>query len=267
MTVTRLSFTDWTFDGSADEPWKEVKTTQPYWQMIRDQILLPQWGIWVTAYARQCLLSVVAEMDPTIDDNNVLYCDTDSIYFIDSIRCRQIIEFWNQNMRRMNDQFPVEFDDIGCFDYIDGGMLYRFKTLGAKRYIKLDETGRTTVTVAGMRKGTYERAVSTEDPPESGDYVYVTVKNDDGTKERRYLSTDTFFDEFDDLLLLTAEQSCKLAALYHDEPYSADVDGECMQELSGCALVNIPFRITLDKLWLREAYAIQKKYRRSDLYD
>lgn len=267
MCVTRLSFTDWTFDQTADEPWKEVQSKAPYAQMIRDQILLPQWGIWCTAYARQCLLTVVKEMDPDMHHNNVIYCDTDSIYFINSKRCRAIVEQWNVGCRNLNTQFPVEFDDIGCFDYIEGGREYTFKCLGAKRYIKLDGDGHTNVTVAGMRKGTYERMLSTSEPPD-GEYVYVKVKNDeDGTVERRYMSVDDFFDRFDDMLLLTAEQSCKLAALYHDHPYSADVDGECMHELSGCALVDIPFRITLDKVWMREAYNLQKKLNRSDLYD
>ena len=267
MTVTRLSFTDWTFDGSADNPWKEVQTQTPYSAMIKDQILLPQWGIWVTAYARQCLLKIVKEMDPDMQHNNVIYCDTDSIYFIDNPRCREIVETWNLGIRNMNTMFPSEFDDIGCFDYIDGGNLYRFKTLGAKRYIKMDADGHTTVTVAGMRKGTYERTIAEEEPPE-GEYVYVKIKNDeDGTVSTRYMSVDDFFDRFDDLLLLTAEQSCKIAAIYHDEPYSADVDGECMQELSGCALVDIPFRITVDRAWMKDAFTIQKKLRRSDLYD
>ena len=270
MTVTRLSFTDWTFKADRvnakgePEPWYEVKEKKPYWKMIQDQFLLPQWGIWVTAYARWCLLSCVAEMDNGREAENVVYCDTDSIYFIDTPANRAVIERWNAGIRHMNECFPVEFDDIGCFDYIEHGMHYHFKTLGAKRYIKLDENGRTTVTVAGMRKGTYERAISTEEPPD-GSYVYVDIKNDDGSKERRYMSTDDFFDRFDDMLLLSADQACKLAALYHDSPYSAVIDGEEMHELSGCALVNITFMIKLDRIWLKEAFALQRKLRREDI--
>ena len=266
MTVTRLSFTDWTFDLSAKGLWREVDSKRPYWHMIKDQILLPQWGIWITAYARESLLEIVHEMDPDRDHNNVLYCDTDSIYFVDSERCRDIIERYNMLCYYVNRQFPPEFDDIGCFDYIDNGKRYRFKTLGAKRYIKLDGEGHTTVTVAGLRRGTYERTVSTSEPPSTGEYVYVTVEHDDGTKERRYLSVDDFFDRFDPMLLLTAEQSGKLAALYHNDTYSADVDGECMQELSGCALVGITFKFSLDSFWLRYALEIQKKLHRSDIY-
>ena len=266
MTVTRLSFTDWTFDQTREDPWQEVKTKKPYWQMIKDQILLPQWGIWVTAYARQCLLSVVAEMDPDKSSASVLYCDTDSIYFIDTPANRAIISTWNKYCSRLNEFFPPEFDDIGCFDFIDKKARYKFKTLGAKRYLKLDDSGHTTVTVAGMRCGTYERAVSSEEPPDDA-YVYVTIDHDDGTKERRYLSELDFFGNFDNMFLLSADQSCKLACIYHDHPYSAMVDGECMQELSGAALVNIPFQIRMDRLWISEVIKLQRKLRRDDIYD
>lgn len=273
MCVTRLCFTDWMFDvdrtNAKGEPdtWYKVSSKKPYWQMIKDQILLPQWGIWITAYARYVLLSIVHAMDHDKNSNHVVYCDTDSIYFTDCEHCRKIIDYWNKKCRQLNWYFPEEFDDIGCFDYLEGGMHYRFKTLGAKRYIKLDADGNTTVTVAGMRVGTYERAISTDEPPESGDFVYVDVMDDDGTKHRRFLAVDDFFDRFDNMFLLSAEQSCKLAALYHDSEYSAMVDGEEMHELSGCALVNITFRISLDRIWLKEAYEIQRKLRREELYD
>ena len=79
------------------------------------------------------------------------------------------------------------------------------------------------------------------------------------------MSTDDFFDRFDDMLLLSADQACKLAALYHDSPYSAVIDGEEMHELSGCALVNITFMIKLDRIWLKEAFALQRKLRREDI--
>lgn len=247
MTVQRLVFTDWIFDAEDHKaPWKPKVSKVPYWRQIQDKLLSPYWGIWVTAWARYKLLSVVHQLDPDKSYFNVVYCDTDSIYMIDTARGRKIIKEHNAAIFDYNKDLPPECWDLGTFDPIDKGVHYEFKTLGAKRYIKL-ANGRAEIVVAGMRKGSYERTFAQEDPPEDGDYIIVRVPDpvDKAKKNEMYISKYDLFAHFRDGLLLSVDVADKLCSKYKYYSYSADVDGVCMQELSGVALVPTSFHIKM----------------------
>ena len=65
MCVQRLVFVDWYFDPEDHKrPWHDRVSKVPYWRQIQDKLLSPYWGIWVTAWARYKLLSVVHQLDP-----------------------------------------------------------------------------------------------------------------------------------------------------------------------------------------------------------
>lgn len=246
MTVQRLSFIDyvWTFD----EGWKPKPTKRPYSDLIKDVFLSPFWGIWITSRARYMLLNAVHRLDPDFKHNNVLYCDTDSIYMIASPDNISAIVNYNKEIAEHNNDLPECCDDLGCFDWIDNRKLYRFKTLGAKRYIKLDQDGHPTVTVAGMRDGTYLDSMATDDAP---DEAYFTIKreihHDDGTSEEvtRYVTEYDFFHRFADQLLLSMYISGKTTMLCTEKPYHDIVAGEEMSEMCGAAIYPVPFQIHL----------------------
>ena len=253
MCVQRLVFVDWYFDPEDHKrPWHDRVSKVPYWRQIQDKLLSPYWGIWVTAWARYKLLSVVHQLDPDKSYFNVVYCDTDSIYMIDTPRGRQIIKEHNAEIAKYNAELPQECRGkkngkgaLGCFDPIDNGVHYRFKTLGAKRYIKL-ANGVAEIVVAGMRKGSYEHAFASETPPDD-DYIIVRVPDPDdkNRKKEMYMSEYDLFAHFRDGLMLDINVSDKLCSKYTFEPYSADVGGVCMQELSGVALVPTTFNIKM----------------------
>jgi hypothetical protein len=247
MCVQRLVFAEWHYhQEDTKEPWQQTPSRTPYWKMIKDQVLSPYWGIWVTAWARYKLLSTVAELDPDRDHFNVIYCDTDSIYMLDSPRNRQIIKEHNAAVHVYNKDLPPECHDLGEFDAIGKGAHYKFKTLGAKRYIKLHD-GRAEVVVAGMRKGSYERAFAQETPPDGEDYCILKIPDrDDPTKKKEmYISEYDLFAHFRDGCIIDVDVSDKLRPAPTYTPYSEEIDGVCMQELSGVALIPVRFSITM----------------------
>lgn len=252
--VQRLNFDDITW--SEEDGWDTAPTQKTYDDMISSQCLLPQWGIWVTAWSRYQLLVVVNRIDPDKRHNSVVYCDTDSIYMINTEENRRIIAEYNQRILSMNSCYPKEFSDIGCFDWIDHGALWEFKTLGAKRYIKYDrKRQKIRVTVAGLRLGSYEGSLlEDEQLCDDEEYIDVECKDADGQPGTKYLSIDALFYDFRNDLILDQTVSMKTTIKYHDKPYTDEILGEQMSELSGCCISDIPFSIKMSEvfMWLVE---------------
>lgn len=232
MTVTRLNFEEWDYINGK---WESIPTFDNYASTKTKQFLNPYWGIWVTAYARYNLLSVVYKIG-----NDAVYCDTDSIYFFDTPENRKIIDKYNKNIFEQNTTFPIEFSDIGAFDYIDKCAHYTFKTLGAKRYMKARLTGygyKIETTVAGMRKGTFEEKVIHE--PINGK-----------------------FERFENDLILDMTESCKNTVCYNDSEHFAEIDGEIMHEYSSAVIYPIEFHLRMDEIYLILIEKIRNERRR-----
>lgn len=266
MTVQRLTFSEYTW--SPETSWKENSTARPYSDLIRDVFLSPYWGIWVTAHARYQLLKMVHILDPDFAHNNVLYCDTDSIYMIASPDNIAAISAYNQTIEKLNADLPPCCDDLGCFDWIDNRKLYHFKTLGAKRYIKLDSDGHATVTVAGMKGGTYLDSIAYDTPPNEAYFTIERTETDaDGNagKVLKYVPTAAFFGGFENHLLLDMYISGKTTAIYTENPYTDKVCGEEMQEMCGCAIYPIPFEIRMDEAYLYLIQEYHEKERRKPI--
>lgn len=118
------------------------------------------WGIWVTAYARQRLWEVISHID-----YDIVYCDTDSVKFINSEH-KKYIETVNAKWIEKLKTLPFDWDKLapkdkegnriilGVFD--DEGKYERFITMGAKKYAfeKYNKEGelKLGVTVSGVPK-------------------------------------------------------------------------------------------------------------------
>ena len=112
--------------------------------------LVYSWGIWTTAHARYQLEVAINKVG-----NNFVYCDTDSVKFIDD----GTIDFKKYNVSRKGDSIKnggVAKDTtgkqyyLGLYEY--EGTYKRFCSLGAKKYCYEDETGKLHITVAGVGK-------------------------------------------------------------------------------------------------------------------
>lgn len=280
VMVQRLNFTEWEYDEVTGQ-WTARESDKTYKQMIRNVILSPYWGIYVTAHARFNILSVIAEMDAdeeTISDN-VMYSDTDSLYFEDTPRNRAIIERYNERMKEVNADLPPEFADIGLFEWIDTDAdgqptQYHFKTLGAKRYIKYyrkwnpekqEYQDKTEVTVSGMSKGTYEKSILRTFATEN------SIKYGSG-----YLDLDEFFDTFSDSFILSATESQRNISVYSpsagdeisaDYTYSDTItdeygNSEVMTEKGGLAIVPTTFSIKMDDVYVQLLTQIMENRRK-----
>ena len=277
MCVTAIEELEWQYDAQLDK-WLHVPAEIPYTIARQQQFLSPYWGMWITAYARRKLIKAIMGIDNSKDNNNVIYYDTDSIYCRNTNRCISYVEAYNHLIKTYNQKSTVPtnrlsfqtyaksinqsdlFDDFGAFDKIDNGAIYRFKTLGAKRYCKVytDEHGerKAVVTFSGMSTNTYQKTILHE----KGEIaIYTDEKQIIG-----YINEDEFFNKFSDLLTLKAEESERLCPKIINEEYSDTIidmygNSENMHELSGVYLRNVTNNITMEDIYLDMIISIARK--------
>ena len=108
------------------------------------------WGVWTTARAREQL-----EIAIKMVGNNFVYCDTDSVKFIDD----GSVDFEPYNEQRIKDSEAnggVAYDPKGFPQYLGlyeyEGTYKEFITMGAKKYAYVDLKDRLNITVAGVGK-------------------------------------------------------------------------------------------------------------------
>lgn len=219
LTVQRLRFVSPLYDTDK-QIWTETVKDKSYASACKNAVLLPQWGIWITAHARHRIADMIYRIDGhTKADSRVIYYDTDSIYVIGN--ADGLISQYNAEIEIMNRQLPPECWDLGMFDKIGkSGHFRKFKTIGAKRYIKEDDDGHVMATVAGL----------------DGE-AYV---NKFGAAAFEKFSLDGF--------LIAAGESQKLTSIYIDEPTDDIIDGVPMHEESCVILAEIDFGVSVDAL-------------------
>lgn len=206
--------------------------------IVRSQILLPWFGIWICAIARRNLLKIVAKLDT---DN--AYSDTDSSKVFNYYGNKYIFDNYNDRIERINKNMDTgEYDnkifrDLGKFTLED--KYIKFQTNGCKRYIyttadfdKEDKVYRLKdhVTIAGMRKGSLERKA---------------------IKEGRDI-----YDLFQDGLELDKLESDKLTTSYNDDGFTMDVtdylgETNTVTERSCVTLVDVGFKMNIEETYLQ----------------
>lgn len=106
-----------------------------------------QWGVWVTAYARQHLERGLQLIDPW----DFIYSDTDSIKYLGDYEeefAKLNEELKDPELSAVDPKGKVHY--MGLFE--DDGYYPRFKTMGAKKYCYEDEQGKLHVTISGVGK-------------------------------------------------------------------------------------------------------------------
>lgn len=227
INLDKISYTD---------DWVTQEAALDYEEEKANQILLPQWGIYVACHGRRELLKTVKACEDACGNSYpggvVCYNDTDSIKTEYDERIFEVIKRYNKNIEIRAKRIGLiepEFNDLGMFDF--EGIADRAKYLGAKRYI-IDEEGKIKATVAGMPKS--------------------AIKNIKGD----------IFSEFSiDGMKLEAEDSEKLTTAYNDKPHSDIIAGVRMSERSSVALYEIPFKISLDKGYYNLVFGLLEQRR------
>lgn len=230
MIVTSLVYNDTKFDVESGE-FVDGYCKKDYSEQKGKTILLPQWGVWVTAFARRNLVKTFA-----ILGDEAMYGDTDSAKVVHVIGNQWIFDAYNDNIRRMNKTMYVgDFDrklfrNIGIFDY--EGKIWKFKTLGCKKYVHSEvEYNKKenkyelnhNCTVSGLVKGSLQN--------------YCKKNNKD------------VYEAFDYDLKLDNEYSDKLRTVSCNEEFEMELTDykgvtTIVREKSCCTLVDTTFSFT-----------------------
>ena len=230
MCVTRFHFDNISYEN---DEWATTNDFD-YLKEVSKQFLSPFWGIWVTANARYNLLTNLHEIG-----EDVVYCDTDSLKFLNHEKHMNVFEKWNAKMVEINRKMCEErhldfeiFQDLGCFDL--DGKYEQMKTLGSKRYL-VKENGKYKATIAGLPKKVIPSLAEKGINP---------------------------FDLFENEMEIDIADSHKLTTCYNDNETSCMIDGELMSEKSSVALYEIPFKLSITNEYKNYINYIMKYYER-----
>lgn len=230
MCVTRFHFDNISYEN---DEWTTTNDFD-YMKEVSKQFLSPFWGIWITANARYNLLTNLHEIG-----DDVVYCDTDSLKYLNHEKHINVFEKWNAKMKEINRKMCEErhldfeiFKDLGCFDL--DGKYEQMKTLGSKRYL-VKENGKYKATIAGLPK------------------KVIPTLAEKGINP---------FDIFQNEMEIDFSQSRKLTTCYNDNDTSCMVDGEIMTEKSSVALYEIPFKLSITNEYKNYINYIMKYYDR-----
>lgn len=272
MCVTAIVFNDTRFDDETGEMY--IAGQGDYYSSCKKLLLLPQWGIWISAIARRRLIHTFYKIDTNrvkYKHNNItgyaiskrskinaLYGDTDSIKLINLYSNMYVFNDYNTNVIRKNKSMYVgEYDrkyfaKLGTFDF--EGKSYRFKTLGCKRYMytqieynkKLEKYELSdTIKIAGMVKGSLKHYCK--------DYGL------------------DLYETFDDNLILDEDYSDKLTTYYpspEDSEFEMDVTDYLgnvsrVSERSFCTLIPTTFSMKVDPIYLETIKKIVEYYNKT----
>lgn len=107
-----------------------------------------QWGVWCTAWARWEL-----ERGIKLAGYNFVYCDTDSVKYVDEC---DFTAYNAEKVKASTENNAMATDSKGKVHYMgvyeDEGVYPTFKTLGAKKYVNTDGSGKLHCTIAGVAK-------------------------------------------------------------------------------------------------------------------
>ena len=205
----------------------------------KNRFLSYAWGVFITAYARRNLFTGIMSMG-----KDYVYCDTDSIKFLNMDAHKDYIEDYNRNIIRkctecLNywDLDPAmlgpknkkgEVKQIGIWDY-EGRYDY-FKTLGCKRYLTFKD-GEFDLTCAGL-------------PTKPGLNALLAEGTD----------VQGVFSRFNQEFKVMAPDSGKLGHAYRDTSFQysgIDKDGNYDRIIyrSCCVLFDIDFTINFAELY------------------
>ena len=142
---------DWLEDDKPDEELLGKSNNRAF--------LAYQWGVWVTAHARDALERGIRIVHET-DGADFIYCDTDSVKYTGNV---DWTSYNNERIMECCESGAFAVDPSGITHYMgvyetednpQTGVTYRyFKTLGAKKYAYVEKEGEGVhCTIAGVNK-------------------------------------------------------------------------------------------------------------------
>lgn len=243
-SVYGMSVTDFIKDDNVylDEGWSvspvdPVEKIEKY-NTGKSRFLYYPWGLWVTAYARANLWSLILKTG-----YDYIYSDTDSVKMLNYEKYKPFIEKYNvligQKLEKMMIHHKLDLTllspkskdgkikPLGIWDY--EGHYEKFKTLGAKRYL-VEKDNQFFLTVAGLSKQNGMK------------YIIEKCSGD----------SEKVFDMFNDNLYIPADKTGKMTHTYIDEEHQLSVvDYKGVKEdvttKTGVHLENTEFTLSIEK--------------------
>jgi hypothetical protein len=215
----------------------DVDETVSDYNESKNRFLYYPWGVWVTAYARRNLWTGILAVG-----SDYVYSDTDSLKVLNWEKHIPYTKWYDKmvisKMEAMCDEYDIDKKllrpktkdgvekVLGVWDY--EGTYPMFKTLGAKRYLVLEKSGRLALTVAGLSK---QNGVDYMSEVSGGDPAKV-------------------FDMFSNGLHIPAEKTGKMTHTYVDSEFKFQVTDylgkkSTVETLSGVHLEPCDFTLTL----------------------
>ena len=211
-----------------------VKKQKTFRDVRRDFWLNPYLAFWCTSYARAVLMHFLARYP-----DSIIQYDTDSLYFIDTgdglkdalLDYNKRIEHKNTVIFK-NTENPEIFQSLGTWDFED--TYKNFCGMGAKKYIKEDDTGIHTV-IAGLPKNAIPREIEERGIKTPFDYYNPLIK---------------YVQELNNDIIIDHMFAGKFASVYNDttKPYKTpitDYKGETVQQVQSSYHAIIPIDFTL----------------------
>ena len=226
------------------------------------------WGVWITAHARKNLLEMVK-----IIDDDVVYCDTDSIKYKNHEKYEKTISDYNDslfkkalevsNFYKLDEKMlsPCDINGekhpIGIFT--DEGVYDFFKTLGSKRYMACKKDV-LSLTVSGVNKKEFYKYLvklfGGKIVKKNGEIKGYKVNNESEMVKIFNMFEFYFMGEGFDI---PADYTGKLTHFYGDIPFSCtvtDYQGHktLIEEKSYVHLEKQPFQMSTEQDFLDLLY-------------
>lgn len=216
-----------------------IKDSQTYEKQIEKKFLLPQWGMYVTAYVRNIIINTLVKNTNGLN----AYSDTDSVKGIFSKECLDYMEYYNkkciEDNKKLADEFNIDFDminDLGCFDCETlKGKYTHFRTLGSKRYLYVQDN-ELHQTIAGLSK-TYLSNKFGNNFEQAFNFFSNNMYVEDTGKMR----TVTHYD-------IGTEEKSKIL-----------INNETMKTKSCITLLPVDYTLTINKVWLNLIHNTQEQ--------
>lgn len=239
------------YDGKIDDPFKTVKAEtleekqaklDKYYNN-KNSFLPYQVGVMVTSLARFELYEYIK----AIGYDNVLYCDTDSAFYISTPENEKRIAALNVEKHATA---PYVTDQNGKKIYYDvfedEPDLIAFRGLHSKCYAAIDTNYELTATIAGVPRRTL---IGMKD----GKPVYLTREEELAgiTKEAKLSDLKRSLDPFKAIENLkegyTFTVNTGFSAKYiHERPHAELIDGHWIETSGGCIIKRLPEKIIHD---------------------
>ena len=199
-------------------------------------VLSYAWGVWITAYARQNLLKMVK-----VIGNDVIYCDTDSIKYMNYKKYEHDITDYNNELlnrgieclkrykidKRLLTPKDIKGNKHALGVFTDEGVYSDFKTVGAKRYMTVKDENKLQITVSGIKKNYFYKWLKYTFGGKCFDEYDIETNDVDEMFYYRIQSEEEkekIFDLFEDEKLEISEEfTGKMTHSYIDEKYTCNL--------------------------------------------